>query len=168
MLYENPAAGTRPGGAVATTTIVLALAGVVLNLVGAARLGIDFYSDPGHFDNSLAILTVLSSLLLAGALIYGCVLIYRGDTAGRYFVLVGAGTWATIALIGVLSALSDHHSEYGVRWFADASRPIEALFATCGLAGAITAMLDGDWVVNAAAAALPVVTALTAASHGTE
>lgn len=134
----------------------------MLNLIGALRLGYDFYDDPGRFDNSLATIAILGGLLLAGVLVYGAVLIHRGEEAGRYTVLVAAGAWATIAVIGLLAALIGYRSDYGVHWFADASRWAETLFATCGLPGAVTALLEGDWAANAAAAAVPVLTALAA------
>ncbi|MBH0778991.1 hypothetical protein [Nocardia bovistercoris] len=161
-MYGNSVAGQRAGGAVATTTIVLASTGAVLNLIGALRLGFDFYDDPGRFDNSLAVIAVLGGLLLAAVLVYGSVLIHRGEEAGRYVVLVAAGAWATIAVIGLLAALIGYSSDYGVHWFADASRVAETLFATCGLPGTVTALIEGDWAANAAAAALPTLTAMTA------
>ena len=161
MLYENSATGRGTHPAVATTTIVCALTGAALNLVGGLRLGVDFYDDPGRFDNSLAMIAILGSLLLAGALTYGAYSSYRGEESGRYTVMVAAGTWAAIALVGLLCALIGYHSEYGVHWFADASRLSEALFATCGIAGAVTALLEGDWTANLAGLVVPVVITLS-------
>ncbi|MGW4369888.1 hypothetical protein ACWEKT_30015 [Nocardia takedensis] len=166
MLYENSATGRGTHPALATTTIACAAVGAVLNLVGGLRLGSDFYGDPGRFDNSLATIAVLGSLLLAVALTYGAYLLYRGEDSGRYTIMVAAGTWATLAVIGLLSALIGYHSEYGVQWFADASRVSEALFATCGIAGAVTALLEGDWTANLAGLAVPLVITLSTVRPG--
>ncbi|MEV0296588.1 hypothetical protein [Nocardia sp. NPDC050710] len=169
MLYENPVArpAAEPSGAVATVAGALALSGAAANLFGALRLGIDFLDDPGRFDNSLAAITFLSGLLLAGVLTYGAVLLFRRDESGRYIVIVAAGVWAAIAAAGLLGALLGYQSDYGFHWFAESSRLADTLFATSGIVGAVTALIDGDWVSNLAGLIIPLFTVLAATSRYT-
>ncbi|MFE7798427.1 hypothetical protein [Nocardia sp. NPDC057440] len=158
---------SEPSAALATTAGVL---GVVLgasNLIGAGMLLIAFRSDPDTFDNSLAIFATLGALLLAFALIYGAILLFRRDETGRYTLTVASGSMLAIALAALACSLTGYESSYGIHWFDEGARAADAITSTFGLVGTLTAFVHQDWLAGLTTIVVPLATFLTAASSYT-
>ncbi|WP_431955259.1 hypothetical protein [Nocardia lijiangensis] len=167
MLYSQESSGVQraePAGALATAVALFAAIGAAANLVGLLVLAFGFFSDPQRYDNSLAFSTALGTLLLVFALGYGAVLTLRGDEDGRFTVLVAAGVWTVVGVAGVFAALRGYESEYGIHWAEKGGLAVDIATSTAGLAGTVTAMVHGEWLVNLTGLVLPAVIATLAAA----
>ncbi|MEV6428477.1 hypothetical protein [Nocardia sp. NPDC051463] len=158
---------SEPSGALATTAGVLGVVLGACNLIGAGMLLIAFRGDPDKFDNSLAIFASLGAVLLAFALIYGAILLFRRDETGRYTLAVAAGLMTAIAGVALACSLLGYESSYGIHWFDEGARAADAIKSTFGLVGTLTAFVHRDWLAGLTAMVVPLATFLTAASSYT-
>lgn len=156
-----------PGGVAATAACWLAAIAAAANLIGLLILGGSFVTDPGVYDNSLAVSTLLGAALLTGALGYGALGMYRRAEQGRVTVLLAAGAWLAFALVGLLTSLSGYESDYGVRWSEPGGAAVDIATATTGLPGAITASVHGAWLPALVAVLLPLIVVAAAAAPAT-
>jgi len=152
------------GGVAAIVALWSALLAALANLIGLFILGGSFFTDPGRYDNSLAVFTLLGAALLAGAFGYGALRMFRGAEEGRVTVLVAAGAWLAFALVGLLTSLFGYRSDYGVHWSEPGGTAVDIATATTGLPGVITAFVHGAWLPSAVACVLPLIVVLMVAA----
>ncbi|WP_040793897.1 hypothetical protein [Nocardia higoensis] len=157
----------RPGSIAATVSVWLAALAAAANLVGLCILGASFLSDPGVYDNSLAVLTLFGAALLTGSFAYGAVRMYQRAEEGRVTVLFGAGVWLTFAVVGLLTSVFGYESDYGVHWAEPGGAAADIATATTGLPGVITAFVHGAWLPSLAAVVLPLIVVVPAAVPAT-
>ncbi|MEV4124926.1 hypothetical protein [Nocardia sp. NPDC049707] len=139
MLYRS---GDRPPrGLVAQLGAALAVLYGLGSLVGGISLVADFIDDRSRFDNSLVIFTTLGAALMAAAMIFGGIQLWRRDEAGRYTLIVVSGLSIAIGIVGLAVSLTDYEFGLGIFWWPTADHPIWA--SPCfGLVGQMTALIQ--------------------------
>jgi peptidoglycan biosynthesis protein MviN/MurJ (putative lipid II flippase) len=162
MLYKS--GNGTPSGAIAKTAAALAILGGLTNLIGAIYLLIAVIGDLGRFDNALAIFTILGATLMAYALGYGGVLLWRQDETGRYIVTVASGVALAIGVVALAFSLLDYEFGLGVFWWTPADHPMY-LSPALGLVGQITSLVQESLIRSLLDIALPLLTLLPAASR---
>lgn len=158
---------TTTASVTATVSAGLAAVGAAANVLGLLILGASFVSDPGRYDNSLAVATALGAALLAVALGYGALQMLRRADEGRWMVLLASGAWLAFAALGLLAALTGYRSDYGIRWSAEGGTGVDIATATTGLPGVVTAFVHGDWLPCLVGSVVPLVIAAVAAVPAT-
>lgn len=162
MLYKS---GDRaPSGAIAQTAAVLAVLAGLTDLLGGTYLLIDFIGDRGRFDNSLVIFTTLGAALMASALIFGGIQLWRQDETGRYTLLVATGVSIATGLVGLACSLTDYEFGLGIFWWSTTDHPLwtSPLF---GFVGQLTALIQENLLRSALDLALPLITFALAATQ---
>jgi hypothetical protein len=149
----------------ATTAGLLALLAGASNLIGAGVLLNAFRGNSAQYDRSLTIFATLGALVLAFALIYGAIQLFRRDETGRYTVIVAAGSMVVLGLVALVCALTGYESSYGIRWFTEGARTADATKSIFGLVGTLTALVHQDWIDSLIATVLPLATFASAASR---
>lgn len=157
----------RVGGVMAGTAGVLALLGVALNVVGVGVLLKDAVLDSRDLDNSLVIFGAIGAALMAFALCFGAILLFRRDETGRLTLIVASGIPVVFGLVGVICSLAGYDTAYGIHWVAEEGRVREIVNSTFGLQGTLNAYLHGDWLTNLTGMIIPLATMLTASSRFT-
>ncbi|MFX0573258.1 hypothetical protein [Nocardia nepalensis] len=137
MLYRS--GDRRPSGVVAQIGAVLAVLCGLANLFGGTRLVVDFVGDRSRFDNSLVIFTTLGAALLAFALIFGGIQLWRQQETGRYMLIVASGVSIAIGIVGLVVSLTDYEFGLGVLWWSTAEQPawLSPLFGSVGQMSAL-------------------------------
>lgn len=155
---------TEWSGITATVAVWLSVLAAAANLIGLLVLGRSFLGDPGVYDDSLAVSTLLGAALLTGALGYGALRMFRRAEEGRVTVLLAAGAWLAFALVGLLTSLFGYRSDYGVHWSEPGGTAVDIATASTGLPGVITAYVHGAWLPSAVACVLPLILVLLSAA----
>ncbi|MEU0501995.1 hypothetical protein [Nocardia sp. NPDC005998] len=161
MLYKSE--DRAPSGAVAQTAAVLAVLGGLTDLIGGAALLTDFIGNRSRFDNSLVIFTTLGAALMAFALIFGGVQLWRQDETGRYTLILASGVSIAIGIVGLAFSLTNHEFGLGIFWWSTADHHawVSPLF---GLVGQTSALIQENLLRSAIDLALPLLVLLLAAN----
>ncbi|WP_433197466.1 hypothetical protein ACQP1G_01080 [Nocardia sp. CA-107356] len=143
---------------------MLAVLGGSTDLVGGTSLLIDFIGDRSRFDNSLVIFTTLGAALMAFALIFGGVQLWRQDETGRNTLIVASGVSTAIGIVGLVFSLINYEFGLGIFWWSTADHPVwvSPLF---GLVGQMSALIQENLLRNAIDIAVPLLIFLLAASR---
>lgn len=152
MLYRS---GDRPPrGLVAQIGAALAVLYGLGSLVGGTSLVVDFIDDRSRFDNSLVIFTTLGAALMAAAMIFGGIQLWRQDEAGRYTLIVASSLSIAIGSVGLAVSLTDYEFGLGIFWWSTADHPIwvSPLF---GLVGQLTTLIQENLLRTAIDLAQP-------------
>ncbi|MFE3318563.1 hypothetical protein [Nocardia sp. NPDC059195] len=136
---------SKSGEVAAMVAVCLAGIAAVANLVGAVVLVRSFLSEPGELDDSLTLFATLGALVSVFAFSYGGVLLARRDEAGRWVIIVAAGTQLVLGVFGLLASLVNYDSGYGIHWFADEPVVRSILTGLGGVPGAVTAIVNHSW-----------------------
>lgn len=136
---------SKSGEVAAIAAVCLAGVAAAANLVGAVVLVRSFLRDPGELDDSLTLFTTLGALVAMFAFAYGGVLLARRDESGRWAIVVAAGAQLFLGVLGLISALVNYDSEYGIHWFAEESVARSILIGLGGVPGAVTAIVNHSW-----------------------
>ncbi|MEV6334636.1 hypothetical protein AB0M12_07950 [Nocardia vinacea] len=139
MLYRS---GDRsPSGVVAQIGAAIAVLYGLGSLLGGTLLVVDFIDNRSRFDNSLVIFTTLGAALMALAMIFGGIQLWRQDETGRYTLIVASGLSLAIGIVGLAVSLTDYEFGLGIFWWSTADHPIwvPPFF---GLVGQMTALIQ--------------------------
>ncbi|MEV5835689.1 hypothetical protein [Nocardia sp. NPDC052112] len=164
MLYRS---GDRPpSGLVAQTGAVLAVLYGLGSLVGGTSLVVDFLHDRSRFDNSLVIFTTPAAALMAAAMIFGGIRLWRQDETGRYTLIIASGLSITISVVGLAVSLTDYEFGLGIFWWSTTDHPIWV--SPCfGLVGQMTALIQENLLRTAIDLAQPLLILLLTANRYT-